>query len=196
MSSTCESGNGSSPKKRIRVFSSRKHLITGMDTEAGVNLVRQLRDQASKGVIRLSEGQYETALWLSGGFLSYTAKMLNRTAAAVTLRIQRSPRLQEVLEEIKSASVDLGEAQLVRAVKDGEPWAIRFLLSHLGRDRGYFTRQEVTGKLDHVHTGGVLLLPAPAANMGSWERLANQWEQKRLTAPDDAMDADYEETED
>lgn len=189
-------GNGASPKKGIRVFSSKGYPISGMDSDVAVKVVKEIRDLVSNRQVELNIRHYEIALWMCGGFKSFAARMLHVTPAAVTLRIKRSPRLQEVIEEIKDSRLDLGESELMKAVRKGAPWAIQYLLSRIGVERGYYTRQEFTGtgRIDHIHSGGVLLLPQPANNLNDWESLAFQWDQRQLPAPNNGVeDAEFEE---
>jgi hypothetical protein len=50
--------------------------------------------------------------------------------------VSSCPRLQAELEQVVESLVD-AETMLRRAVKDKKPWAICFVLSHLGRSRGF-----------------------------------------------------------
>jgi hypothetical protein len=46
-------------------------------------------------------------------------------------------------KEERGQMVDLAEAKLFEAVREGRPWAITSLLRRLGKDRGYTERAEV-----------------------------------------------------
>jgi hypothetical protein len=41
---------------------------------------------------------------------------------------------------------DIAEGQLVKSIKKGQAWAVKFWLTTKGRDRGFVTRTEQTGK--------------------------------------------------
>jgi hypothetical protein len=77
------------------------------------------------------------ALRANGGFISQTAKALGMTQRGLEMRIASSQVLQDVKREITEEYVDYAESQLLRAVENGEAWAITFFLRHKGRERGY-----------------------------------------------------------
>lgn len=63
--------------------------------------------------------------------------MLGVTHQAISYRIQKSPELKKVKEEIENEYLDLAEAQLIEAIRNSEPWAICFFLKCKGKKRGY-----------------------------------------------------------
>jgi hypothetical protein len=54
-------------------------------------------------------------------------------------------RLESFIKEINELNLDRTESKLLLAIKAGEPWAIKFMLSTKGKHRGYTERMEVTG---------------------------------------------------
>lgn len=51
--------------------------------------------------------------------------------------IHADPELRELFFEAREEVLDKAEAGLASAVSVGSPWAIRFALTHLGKNRGY-----------------------------------------------------------
>ena len=90
--------------------------------------------------------EVEVAIRSTGGFISQAAKVLGITRQSVWDRIERHPQLQEALKDVKETYLDLAESQLIRAMKLGERWAIKYYLNTQGKDRGYVERHEHTGK--------------------------------------------------
>ena len=81
--------------------------------------------------------QIDDALRATGGFVTYSAKKLNVTYAAIYARIQKSPQLQRTLKEVKESYLDLAEHKLITKVKDEDLGAIIWYLKCQGRGRGY-----------------------------------------------------------
>lgn len=71
--------------------------------------------------------------------------------------IEESDELKELFEEQRDSLVDEAEVQLRRAVKDGDMKAVIFTLRTLGRERGYTTRVELDGSLEHRGTVSIVL---------------------------------------
>lgn len=77
------------------------------------------------------------------GAVYVAAEKLEMRPSSLYERIKKSPELQAVRELYRGRLVDAAELKLEQAVKEGQPWAIPFVLKTLGRDRGYVEKQEV-----------------------------------------------------
>ena len=97
---------------------------------------------ASGQRIKVSDREFAIMLEKAGGFKSRLARQLGITVGAVCHRIQRSRYLQEACRTIEEQVLDLAEAGLIKAARDGEPWAITFILKCKGRKRGWIERQD------------------------------------------------------
>ena len=97
---------------------------------------------ASGQRIKVSDKEFAIMLEKAGGFNSRLARQLGITVGAVCHRIQRSRYLQEACRTIEEQVLDLAEAGLIKAARDGEPWAITFILKCKGRKRGWIERQD------------------------------------------------------
>jgi hypothetical protein len=61
------------------------------------------------------------------------------------MRIAASPELQQAVEEVRQANLDLAKSQLIDSIKARERWAICFYLKYQGKHRGWVERSELTG---------------------------------------------------
>lgn len=84
----------------------------------------------------------EEALKQTNGNVSLAARTLNVSRTAVYARIERSPKLRQILTESRESLVDIAETALRSAVLSGQPWAIALTLKTIGRKRGYTERIE------------------------------------------------------
>ena len=77
------------------------------------------------------------------------AEYLGCVAKTVYNYRDRYPEVAEAMEHQDGVVDDLAEMKLLEAIKNGEPWAIRFRLKHKGHGRGYTDRKQLD-----VSTGG------------------------------------------
>lgn len=86
------------------------------------------------------------ALILSEGNLSSTATLLGRSRRSVETYILKVSFLRDLMEDIQAEFIDAVETLQKRAALSGDLTTQRFMLSTLGKDRGYVARSEATGK--------------------------------------------------
>ena len=86
------------------------------------------------------------ALIKTDGMIAFAAKTLLMNRAALKARIERTPALVAALEDIKEELLDYAEFNLHASVKAGDVGSAKFVLSTIGKQRGYVTRTENTGK--------------------------------------------------
>jgi hypothetical protein len=96
--------------------------------------------------MRVTDEMVESALQATGGFISLAAQRLGCSHRTVARRVSASARLQTALAEICDKKLDIAEATLMKAVGNGESWAVCFYLKCKGKQRGYVERQELTGR--------------------------------------------------
>lgn len=114
---------------------------------------------------KVTDAQITKALEGSGGVICHAAKSLGITRQWLSTRISASDELIEARASGKAEVLDAAESQLFKAVRLGKPWAIRFVLSRLGRDRGYGASLQVDGG---AATGRVVVfLPDDGREKGS-----------------------------
>ena len=97
---------------------------------------------------RLTEAQAIEAIEAAQGFISVAAEKMNITRSALYLRISKSPKLKQVIEDINEKSLDLSESKLRKLINEENLTAIIFHLKCKGKQRGYVERHELTGAED------------------------------------------------
>lgn len=93
--------------------------------------------------VKVTDQEFAILLEKAGGFRSRLARQLGVSSSAISHRIKRSKYLSEACKTIEDAVLDMAEANLIKAAKEGEPWAITFILKCKGRSRGWIERQDV-----------------------------------------------------
>lgn len=94
------------------------------------------------------------------GIQTQVARKLGITKQAVSKRIAGNSELQLAVLEAEAALLDDAQNQLSKAIRAGQPWAVKFILSTKGKKLGYTTGSElvVDGQLG-VGKVSVLRLP-------------------------------------
>ena len=72
--------------------------------------------------------------------------MLNTTRRKLLDFIQQDPELVELQNELREGVLDDVENVVIKSAKDGDGANGRFILQTLGKERGFTTRTENTGK--------------------------------------------------
>ena len=99
----------------------------------------------SKSEKRVSDAAIASEIVEQCGNVSAIARELKMRRGAVQERINVSADLALILEENKEGIIDDSETNMFRAVKAGDLPASKFILSTIGKNRGYGTRTELTG---------------------------------------------------
>lgn len=86
---------------------------------------------------KVTDNQISDALRACGGVLATAACKLGITRQGLSKRLRDSQSLRDARDESTQEILDCAERELFKAVHAGKPWAIRFLLTRLGRGRGY-----------------------------------------------------------
>lgn len=85
------------------------------------------------------------ALRKTKGSVYKAAELLGVSSVIIYGYIKRNPTVRQEKTDIDGQMVDRAEIALFDAVEDEQPWAVKYLLSTKGKDRGYVTRVEQTG---------------------------------------------------
>lgn len=93
-----------------------------------------------------SVGEMRHALEQAQGMVYIAARLLNCAPQTVYNHLSKHPSLREARETARGMMLDETEIQLMKQVRAGEAWAIKFLLATQGRERGYIERREITGE--------------------------------------------------
>jgi len=96
------------------------------------------------GKQRYTAAELIEAAKATGGNKSAAARQLNCDRQTVQNYCNRYPTVNRAFEQERQAMVDWAESGLREAViTRKEPWAIKFTLSTLGKDRGYTERRDM-----------------------------------------------------
>lgn len=77
------------------------------------------------------------------GIITKAALKLGADRGSIAERVRRSEYLRNAWKEAKETALDLCEDRLLAGINNGEPWAIKYMLSTQGGERGYKERREV-----------------------------------------------------
>jgi hypothetical protein len=78
--------------------------------------------------------------------LGRTAQLLGRSRASLSNYVASHADVKEVYDDAREALIDDAEHTVSQSLRRGDSTDARYVLSTLGKDRGYTTRQETTGK--------------------------------------------------
>ncbi|QIG69488.1 hypothetical protein EVC17_005 [Rhizobium phage RHph_Y1_1] len=95
---------------------------------------------------KLTIAKAEKALAEHHGVVLYAAEACGVTRQAFWKFMNKHPELKEAQAEASEVLLDIGEKHLTTAISAGDMKTIRWHLERKGKDRGYTTRQESTGK--------------------------------------------------
>ena len=98
-----------------------------------------------KGSNGYTAQQFITAIPGTGGIITAIAKRVGCNWSTAQKYILNYPTVAAAWQDERESILDMGESSLFLKVKDGEAWAVKYLLSTLGKRRGYVERQELTG---------------------------------------------------
>ncbi len=101
------------------------------------------------GIEKINRKELITVIYKKQGILSQVAREMGVTLPTI---YNYRDKYKSVAAAIISARdtfdvelVDEGEIKLREAVRNGEAWAVKYVLSTKGKRRGYVERQEITG---------------------------------------------------
>lgn len=87
--------------------------------------------------------EVKNAIIDANGILYTAAKNLGISYQALSKRIKKNPKLQDILEKSREGLVDKAESKLVEAMESRESWAINKILNTIGKDRGWLEKQSI-----------------------------------------------------
>jgi hypothetical protein len=87
--------------------------------------------------------KFENAVKGTGGIITHIARNLNVSRKAVYDFMEKNPQTIPLKDMEEESIIDLSEARLFQQIRDGEQWAVKYMLSTKGRKRGYIEAREV-----------------------------------------------------
>lgn len=101
---------------------------------------------------------YADAIRRARGLLSYAADILEITPQALYQYVDAHPELHDVIDEARKKTLDKAEHNLLTKIDEGDVGVSQFILSRLGRNRGYGEKVEQSGSVEivfrHVKANG------------------------------------------
>ena len=86
----------------------------------------------------------------SGGVVRTIAKRVGLSRSRLYARIRDEMVLQDAVAEERESMLDTAEHHLFRYVQQGKEWAIKYVLSRLGKERGYTTSMKLDANVERV----------------------------------------------
>lgn len=92
---------------------------------------------------RVSKERFKKALEGSYGVQTIIAKKLGVGRSAITNFLNKNDDMRELCNQEREKIIDIAENRLHSAVNKGQKWAVKMLLSSIGKNRGYVEKQEI-----------------------------------------------------
>jgi len=100
---------------------------------------------------RVPDKKIIEAIRAIGPFISEVARSLSMKPNTLYHRVERTKKLQEVMDEERDAIVDISESNVWKGVKAGDKKDSKYILDRLGKNRGYTTRAEIIDLSENKH---------------------------------------------
>ena len=81
----------------------------------------------------------------TGGIISVIARKVGCDWRTAHKYCNEYPTVNAVLQAEKESVLDLAEAQVIEAIRNGDMSIVKFYLTTIGKNRGYSERHEVSG---------------------------------------------------
>ncbi len=101
------------------------------------------KSAAKTAIDKSTEKQTLAAIKGSAGIISSIAKRLELSWHATEDRIKKYPSTVKAFQDEREAIIDLAESTLFSAIKQGDTGSAKWLLSTIGRKRGFTEKQEI-----------------------------------------------------
>jgi hypothetical protein len=93
--------------------------------------------------IKITNEQWEDSIERNYGIISYIAKDFGIPRRNVYIKLAKNPELNKLRNSANEKIVDLGEHCLIEAAQNGNVYAAQFILSKLGKRRGWGDEQNI-----------------------------------------------------
>jgi 3-keto-L-gulonate-6-phosphate decarboxylase len=107
---------------------------------------------------KLDREELINMIWRVKGKMSLAAEQLGVDPATIFNYAKKYATVQEAINRARQTwderLLDLAEVKLFDQVQDGRAWAIKYVLTNKGRDRGYYEKHEVVTvhNIDQIFT--------------------------------------------
>jgi transposase len=102
---------------------------------------------------RISAKRFRIAVENTGGILTAIAKKLivSRQTLYDWLAIEENKWANDLIHHEREKIIDIAESSLFSQTQEKQPWATKYVLSTLGKNRGYVEKQEIEHSSDQNH---------------------------------------------
>ena len=87
--------------------------------------------------------QFIDAIPGTGGIISTIAERVGCAWNTAKKYCTKYPTVRRVWQNEREGILDMAEVAVIKQVKNGEQWAVKFMLATLGKDRGFTEKQEI-----------------------------------------------------
>lgn len=115
----------------------------------------EMNTQQPEIKVPVTEDEIIQALSASRGNITAAARLLDRARKTIEVRIKGSPALLAHVAQLREEIIDKAEDNIYADVEKGDQAASKFVLQTIGKDRGFVTRVESTGKDGQNHAEGM-----------------------------------------
>lgn len=106
-------------------------------------MTKKTKNTKPKTVEKYPKKRTLEAIKGSGGIMSTVAKRLGCEWHTAEAQVKRWPEALMAMQDEREAILDMSEATIFSAVKNGDVGAARWILATTGKKRGYTEKQEV-----------------------------------------------------
>lgn len=114
---------------------------------------------------KFNDNDLIVALRKNAGIKSAAAKALGVERNTVQERVERNPKIQQILRDIREEIVDLAEGVVVDALNDKDRETARWALNRLGKERGYALKIENSVDPEQLETIATALARAVSGDV-------------------------------
>lgn len=105
-------------------------------------MAKKVTDEEIAEALRRTYGLVTSAAILLSKKLKENGEKSGISHQAISKRIEKNKRLQNLYEELRAATLDMAEMELLKLIKDGNLGAICFFLKCKGKKRGWIEHQK------------------------------------------------------
>jgi hypothetical protein len=146
------------PKKEIDPFDQALAEL-GQEAQNNTAVIQRPALNNLQGVpkMRYSEAQVLEAVMKSGGSMRKVMRRLGKMDDTkpgwytAKRHVEAYPQIKEIFDGLQEVLIDHAQECVLNAIKSGDVQAAQYILSTVGKKRGFTTRTEVQSDHRHIH---------------------------------------------
>lgn len=92
---------------------------------------------------KINKTKFKNSLEGSAGIITTIARKLGVSRLTLYTYIEKNSWTKELLQHEREKIIDLAENKLFKQIEKSEPWAVKYVLSTLGKNRGFTEKSEL-----------------------------------------------------